>query len=104
MRKNIEIWIIRKTKQNISIYRENNPKIILLGFSDDIFSQKSINSLLIAAKLYIFQSAKKNKVLNLFEFQQKFVTLFQEQEALSKINFKHDLFEKNWSNLRSLLN
>ena len=100
--KNIEIWITSKTNQNINIYYDNNPKIILFGYSDH-FSQKSINSLLIAAKLYIFQCATKNKVLNIFEFQEKFVTLFHEQEALSKFNFKNDIFERNWSNLRSLL-
>ena len=61
-----------------------------------------LNFILLVARHYIFTRANKRGQLNIYHLQNIIKKLYYEQEALSKLENKNKLFEKNLSHWKIL--
>ena len=93
---NINIWLSTRAQINLGILFQTSPESIIFGFDNLGVNSKSLNVLLLVGKHYIFNCARKQKRLNINEFQEKLYNVFHSQECIAKLNFKEDSFYNTW--------
>ena len=80
-----------------------DPFTILFGYQIMCNMQQSINMIILIAKNYIFQMARKQSNLLLEVFLIKLKHVYQDQRMLAIINNKIISFEKTWSRFKNVL-
>ena len=69
---------------------------VIFGYLSNDRNCDQIN-LILCAKWYIFQCAKNDKILNIYNFQKKYKSAFAEQFTLLKLKqIKKNVSLKNW--------
>ena len=70
---------------------------VMFGYLSNDRNGDQINLLILCAKWYIFQCAKNNKILNIYNFQKKYKSAFAEQITLLKLKqIEKNVSLKNW--------
>ena len=70
---------------------------VMFGYLSNGRNGDQINLLILCAKWYIFQCAKNNKILNIYNFQKKYKSAFAEQITLLKLKqIEKNVSLKNW--------
>ena len=75
-----------------------NPSTFILGNLSIMTNFIPINTIYLAAKLYIFQVSKSNQILNYPSFCTFLKRIYLEQEYTAKLEFKESNFGKIWRN------
>ena len=75
-----------------------NPSTIILGNLLTKTNVIPLNTIYLAAKLYIFQVSKSNHILNYPSFCTFLKRIYLEQECAAKLEFKEGNFSKIWGN------
>ena len=86
-------WIRKLTKITIM----NDDVTLLFGYLYQNNHAKAINTILIVAKNYIFQTARDNSLLFLDIFKRKLLNVYIEQKYLAECNGKLEKFCKAWN-------
>ena len=97
---NVEGWISNKLKLNLRFTK----MMKILGYLtiDQYFWP--LNLILLVTRKYIFWCSKKNFKLNIYFLQSQVQQVYIEQETLSLINMKSDLFKKRWNFWSNIFN
>ena len=95
----IKNWLMDCFNININF----DPFTILFGYQIMCNMQQSINMIILIAKNYIFQMARKQSNLLLEVFLIKLKHVYQDQRMLAIINNKINSFEKTWSRFKNVL-
>ena len=88
---NIKIWVRRSIGFHINIIDYT----ILFGSSENIH-RIPLNTLIFTAKYYIFSCSRKEKSLNIFDFQRYLKKIFLEQKHLSLLECQEARFQTQW--------
>ena len=94
----INLWI--KNKLNITI--QLSPIEIILGYQHSNNFQTPLNTIITITKSYIFLCSRTDQAPNFQYLQDKIKTVYNEQEAVSKLQNKSNQFEKIWENWKRL--
>ena len=89
---NLQSIILQNTNFMLNIDTTN----IIFGYHVHDKFQIPVNVIYMAAKKYIFQTSRHQKILNIQEFQKIAQQIFIEQECIAKLEFKHQQFLKKW--------
>ena len=87
---------------NLNMELNINSSSIILGSKTSRNLNIPINALYLTAKKYIFKTSRKKEYLSVPNFIKFFEKIYQEQEYVAKIEFRHDKFRKVWQNFHSL--
>ena len=79
-----------------------NPTSIILGCRTTSILNIPLNAIYLSAKKYIFKTSRKNESLSVTGFIKLFEKLYQEQEYVAKLEFKHNNFRRVWGILHNL--
>ena len=85
--------ILRETGFTLDI----DVKSILFGYLPNNKVHTPLNIIYIVAKKYIFQTSRKQKNLQIKNFQEQLYQVFTEEEYIAKLELKHDMFLKKWN-------
>ena len=83
---------------NLSI----GPKCIILGIQGATNLNTPINSIYLAAKMYIFKTLRKKGLLSADSFCIYLEKIYQEHEFISQLDFQEEKFKKAWGNFNNL--
>ena len=93
-----EFWKIlsEHIKSKVNCTLKFTPFTIIFGYTLTESSQQPINTILLVAKKYIFDSSKKSEYLNLYVFTRYLQQIHSEQQLLSKLCNDEPQFKKRW--------
>ena len=89
---NVKHWIEIKLKIQLNL----NKNICILGYSLCDANFCPLNFVLITVRNYTFKCALTNMDLNIYQIQKIVKEKYFEQELLSKLNGKEEIFKKRW--------
>ena len=96
---NLVSWI----NSTLFIRIELNKFDKILGYGKVDTKFWPLNFILSVTRYYIFTCAKDNHQLNIYHLQHLIKNIYIEQETLSKLNRKNNIFKKNWAVWKNIL-
>ena len=79
-----------------------SPEYVILGTQGTCNLSTPVNTIYLAAKMYIFKTSRKKRLLSVNNFYTYLDKIYQEQEFISKLDFKQEGFRKAWGNFYNL--
>ena len=95
----LQNWISNKIGINIQLTKCD----IILGYLINNNFKHALNTILLVTKSYIFWSSRHDKSPNINQLQSWIKSTYSQQEIISKINQKHEQFEKSWRIWKTLI-
>ena len=87
---------------NLDINLDTTPYNIILGQTTIGSLGHLQNFVYLTAKAYIFKRSKTKGIFSLRDYYCYLKNIYEEQEYVSKLEFKHTQFVKTWGNLQWL--
>ena len=75
----------------------------LFGYQNTTSFAQSINTILILMRYYIFIKCKTQGSLFMIEFKRLLKRVYSEQELLSRLDNKNEVFNKKWDKLLNII-
>ena len=82
------------TKCNLTINLDKLTK--LFGYQNNTSFADALNTMFIIFRYYVFVKSKTQSTLFISEYKKLLKRVYTEQELLSKLNNKNELFNKKW--------